>query len=122
MTLETPEKPIWENCPAGSLKSALLSILPTGKENAVGGKHLSRRLIGEDTRAIRQTIFDLAIEDNILVCCSEKTPRGYYLPKDRQEAQDYLDVLLHNHALPVLRHYKYARIAQGKMFPQIKML
>lgn len=62
--------------------TAILHILPKGEENAIPAGELART-IGADTRTLRYYIEKMRNEK----VCILSGDRGYYLPKDKEEAE-----------------------------------
>ena len=76
------------------LTKAVMSLLREGKQNAISGNELARRLGQGDDRKIRLVIREI-IRDGIPVASSVTPPMGYYIVKNGEESASYIAVLTH---------------------------
>ena len=74
------------------LRQAILSLLPKGKENAVTGDILAKRLGLRGTREMRQVIKEMR-HDGKLIGLSVRKPRGYYLIQTSEELLECMSTL-----------------------------
>lgn len=65
----------------------ILNNLSYGKENAISKRELMK-LTGLDERSVRFNIATLRKEKNILICSNSQS-KGYYFPKNAQEAFEF---------------------------------
>ncbi len=71
------------------LKQAVLEQLEFGKEHAVTGAALARRLGEPGTRAMRIVMREL-VKEGYLVTSSPSSPPGYYLANNAEEAREHM--------------------------------
>jgi|TARA_Y100000310_G_C20329923_1_gene644767 biotin operon repressor len=76
------------------LTKAVMSLLREGKQNAISGNELARRLGQGDDRKIRLVIREI-IRDGIPIASSVTPPMGYYIVKNGEESASYIAVLTH---------------------------
>lgn len=74
------------------LQAKILEILGKGKENALTGKDLKKRLPNYSERKIRKTIESLRHE-KYPILSSATQPFGYYLPGNQQEVDECLKMM-----------------------------
>ena len=100
------------------LKSAVLSQLSKGKENAITGKDLAHRLGQRDTRQIRLAIDEL-IQDGNVICSTPHQPYGYFIAATREEVNEAMRRLKYGYGRKIYRHYKCLEASRNKLFPQL---
>ena len=71
------------------LKEAILHQLNRGRENAVKGSLLAKRLGFKDDRTIRLTIREM-IANGVPIASSTSTPAGYFISETLEESVDYM--------------------------------
>jgi hypothetical protein len=95
-----------------NLKAEVFRQLSQGKDKALTGSILKKRLGLRDTRPIRLAMIAL-IEDGIPIVFSDK---GYYIANTREECDKALDVLRNSYGVKLYRHYIFLKRARDKHF------
>ena len=98
------------------LKEALLHQLSPGRDNAVKGSILAKRLGFKDDRFIRQTIREL-IADGSPIASSTVSPAGYFIANSPDEVIDYMKDLKSRLVNDAYRRRDFKRAARKLLQP-----
>ena len=98
------------------LKEALLHQLSLGRENAVKGNVLAKRLDFKDDRFIRQTIRELIAEGSPIASSTGK-PAGYFIANSPDEAIDFMRDLKGRLVNDAYRRRDFKRAARKLLQP-----
>lgn len=106
----------------GELKEAILSQLGIGREKALPGPLLARRLGFNDDRIVRQAIREL-IADRVPVASAVTKPYGYFIAQTQAEVISYAADLKSRTVENAIRRRDFNRAARSILQPgQLKLL
>ena len=99
------------------LKLAILNQLSKGRNKAIKGNLIAKRLGLRNDRGIRLAIREL-IRDGIPVASSVKPPLGFFIAETKEEAEEYKAVLKGRLVEDAYRRRDFKRAARKLIRPE----